>query len=380
MLGPAALFDAVRPLVDRRQSEGLSVALVDIEDVQDEFASGEKSVDAVRSFLSRALTAWQRPPRYLLLLGAASYDPRDYLGLGGDLVSSAAVQTSEIEGVSDSWFVGIPAARSLSVGRLPVRTVAETQAVVAKILGRREATAQSPWLLVSDARGTSDFPAMNAELRNVLPGAPATVLVRGSDTDEVLHQRFLEAARGGPALVNFAGHAAELFWTEADPPLYAVEDVASLSGSDPGLWMHMTCFTGFFQDPRRQSLAVATLLTPSGGAWGTWASTASTYPAEHLALNQALVKALLVDGKTLGEATRDALAQTSDPEVQSTFVLLGDPSARAVATQALQTAPKPSAASGCTSAGAGPGAMGALLALAGWLAAVPRRRGRRPSH
>jgi hypothetical protein len=98
VLGPAALFDAIRPLVDRRQSEGLSVALVDIEDVQDEFASGEKSVDAVRSFLARALTAWQRPPRYLLLLGAASYDPRDYLGLGGDLVPSAAVQTSEIRG------------------------------------------------------------------------------------------------------------------------------------------------------------------------------------------------------------------------------------------------------------------------------------------
>ena len=373
VLGPAALFDAIRPLVDRRQSEGLSVALVDIEDVQDEFASGEKSVDAVRSFLSRALTAWQRPPRYLLLLGAASYDPRDYLGLGGDLVPSAAVQTSEIEGVSDSWFVGIPSAGSLSVGRLPVRTVAETQAVVAKILGRREATAQSPWLLVSDARGTSDFPAMNDELRNVLPGAPLTSLLRGSDTDEVLHRRFLDAARAGPAVVNFSGHAAELFWTEADPPLYAVDDVAALSGSEPGLWMHMTCLTGFFQDPRRQSLAVATLLAPSGGAWGTWASTASTYPAEHLALNQTLVKSLLVDGKTLGEATRDALAQTSDPEVQSTFVLLGDPSARAVATQALETAPKPSASSGCSTTHTGSDSLLLLSILALWGATLRRR-------
>jgi Peptidase family C25 len=379
VMGPAALFEAVRPLVERRQAEGLTVALVDFEDVQDEFASGEKSVDAVRLFLSRALTGWQRPPRYLLLLGKATYDPRDYLGVGGDLVPSAAVQTVETEAVSDSWFLGIPGASSVSVGRLPVSTVAETQAVVAKILGRREATARSPWLLVSDARGTSDFPEFTADLRKALPDAPATVLVRGSDTDDIIHQRFLDAARAGPALVNFMGHAAEEYWTEAIPAVYAAEDVPALSGSDASLWVHLTCWTGFFQDPRRQSLAVATLLAPSGGAWATWASTAGSYPGTHSAFSQALVKSLLVDGKTLGEATRDALAVASDPDVQSTFTLLGDPSARAVATQtqALQT--RSSASSGCTAAPSAPGALAALLALAGWLAGIRQSSARRRS-
>jgi hypothetical protein len=377
VVGPSALFDAIRPLVDRRQSEGLTVALVDIEDVQDEFASGEKSVDALRSFLARALTAWQRPPRYVLLLGKATYDPRDYLGLGGDLVPSAAVQTVETEAVSDSWFLGLAPSSTLSVGRLPVQTVAETQAVVAKILGRREVTARSPWLLASDKVDRSDFPEMTADLRAAFPQTPATVLVRGTDTDDVVHQRFLDAARASPGLVTFTGHGAELFWTEADPPIYAIEDVAALAGSDTSLWMDVTCWTGFFQDPRRQSLAVATLLTPSGGSWGTWAGTGATSPSDHPVLAQALVKALLVDGKTLGEATRDALAATSDPEVQSTFVLLGDPSSRAVATQtqALQT-PKSSSSSGCTTAPSAPGALAGLLAFAAWLAAS--RRGRRP--
>src|SRR5262249_51521222 len=160
-----------------------------------------------------------------------------------------------------------------------------------------------------------------------------------SDTDDVLHQRFLDAARAGPALVNFAGHGSELFWSDADPAIFSIDDVAALSGTDTSLWLHMTCYTGIFQDPRRESLAVATLLTPSRGAGGRWASAAASYPADHATMNQALVKALLVDGKALGQATRDALALTTDPDVQSTFVLLGDPTARAVATQALQTAP-----------------------------------------
>jgi len=385
VLGPSELFDAVRPLVERRESEGLSVALVDIEDVQDEFASGEKSVDAVRAFLGRALSVWERRPRYLLLLGAATYDPRNYLGLPGDLVPSAVVQTSMLEAVSDSWFVGAPEAGAVSVGRLPVRSIAETEAVVAKILGRREATARSPWVLVSDARRTSDFPEMTADVQATLPDAPATVVTRELDPndeehqkalDALAHQRFLDAVRAGPALVNYIGHGSELFWSGN---LHTVDDVAALAGSEAGLWAHMTCLAAFFQDPRRQSLAVATLLEPSGGAWGTWGSTGITYPADHGALNRALVRSLLVDGKTLGEATRDALAVASDPEVQSTFVLLGDPSARAVAREALTvTTPKAPASLGCSTAASSSGTLAALLALGGWLAGTrPGTRRRR---
>ena len=375
ILGPATLFGAVQPLVDRRRSEGLRVALVDIEDLQDEFASGEKSVDAVRGFLQHAVQSWNVAPRYLLLLGSATYDPRDYLGLGGDLVSSAVVQTDALEAVSDSWFVRTPGAEHVSVGRLPVRTEDEARAVVAKILGRREVDARSPVLLASDALGTSDFPEMTADLRAVVPDAPATLIVRGSEPDDVLHQRFVDAARSGPALVNYTGHAAELFWSGN---LFTVDDVEALSGGATSLWIHMTCLTGFFQDPRRQSLAVATLLGPSGGAWGAWGSTSMTYPTEHPALNRALVKALLLEGKTLGEATREALGGISDADLANTFVLLGDPSARAVATKtaALQTRVS-SGALGCSSTDAGAWNVAALLALAAWLAAgrcrVPAR-------
>jgi hypothetical protein len=136
----------------------------------------------------------------------------------------------------------------------------------------------------------------------------------------------------------------------------------------------MTCLTGFFQDPQRQSLAVATLLSPAGGAWGAWGSTSMTYPTEHPALNRALVKALLVEGKTLGEATREAMAGLGDPDLTSTFVLLGDPSARAVAQNAaaLSAAPK-TGALGCTSTPGTSSGVAVLLAVAAWFAAGRRR-------
>jgi hypothetical protein len=243
--------------------------------------------------------------------------------------------------------------------------------VVAKILGRQAATSRSPVLLVSDARGSSDFPAMSADVRSELPDAAVTVLDRGSEPDDSLHQRFLSAARGGPALVNYVGHASELFW---NGDLHTVADTEALAGGGTSLWIHMTCLTGFFQDPRRQSLAVATLLGSSGGAWGAWGSTSMTYPTDHPALNRALVKALLLEGKTLGEATREALDGVSDADLRSTFVLLGDPSARAVAnrTAALQTRSS-SNALGCSSTGGGAWNLAALLVLAAWLMAGRRR-------
>src|SRR5262249_46419569 len=200
---------------------------VDVEDLQDEFASGEKSVDAVRGLLQQAGQSWSVLPRYLLLLGSATYDPRNYLGLGGDLVSSAVVQTEAFEAVSDSWFVRIPGAEHVSVGRLPVRSEEETRAVVSKILGRKEVDAHSPVLLASDALGTSNFPEMTDDLRAALPDAPATLVVRGSESDDVLHQRFVDAARNGPALVNYIGHASELFWSGN---LHTVDDVETPRG------------------------------------------------------------------------------------------------------------------------------------------------------
>jgi hypothetical protein len=374
IVGPGSLLPAAQPLVDRRRGEGLEVALVDIEDLQDEFASGEKSAEAIRAFLAEALRSWEVRPRWVLLLGSASYDPRDYLGLGGDRVPAGIVQTEALEAVSDSWFLDVPRGGSLSIGRLPARTPTDVEAVVAKVLGRQAATPRSPVLLVSDVRGTSDFPEMSADVRSEVPDAAVTALERGTEPDDSLRQRFLAAARSGPALVNYVGHASELFW---NGDLHTVADTEALSGGGTSLWLHLTCLTAFFQDPRRQSLAVATLLAPDGGAWGAWGSTGMTHPSDHPALDRTLVRALLVEGKTLGEATRSALAAVSDPDLRSTFVLLGDPSATAVArrTAALeQVAASRSVASGC-STGGGSGTL-ALLAGVGLWTVLARRRAR----
>ena len=54
---------SLAPLKTLREQEGLSVALVAIEDVYDEFSYGIKTPYALKDFMTRA-RSWSRPPRY----------------------------------------------------------------------------------------------------------------------------------------------------------------------------------------------------------------------------------------------------------------------------------------------------------------------------
>ena len=82
------------PLKSLRESQGWSVALIDVEDLYDEFNFGVESPQALKDFLYRADHHWQKPPRSVLLVGDASFDPRNYLGLGDfDVVPTKLIDT-----------------------------------------------------------------------------------------------------------------------------------------------------------------------------------------------------------------------------------------------------------------------------------------------
>lgn len=71
---------SVAPLVALRQSQGLTVQTADVEDVYDEFSFGAHGAKALKDFLAYINTpgSWAKAPKYVLLVGDASYDPREY--------------------------------------------------------------------------------------------------------------------------------------------------------------------------------------------------------------------------------------------------------------------------------------------------------------
>ena len=111
------------PLVQAHQAEGQSSAVVLVSDLYDEFTFGEHSPYAIRDFLQTAGNAWHTAPKYLLLNGRASLDPRNYLGFGHlDFVPTRIVPTTSLMTASDDWFSdfndsGLPAVATGSAAR-----------------------------------------------------------------------------------------------------------------------------------------------------------------------------------------------------------------------------------------------------------------------
>jgi hypothetical protein len=81
-----------------------------------------------------------------------------------------------------------------------------------------------------------------------------------------------------------------------------------------------------FHDLYTQSLSESLLLAQNGGAFAVWSSSTLTEPAPQFAANKELLRQLLVNKATLGEAIQKAKQATTDLDVRRSWNLLGDPS------------------------------------------------------
>lgn len=143
----------------RRERNGVSVEVVDAEDIYTQFSFGRKSPHAIKQFLSYAYANWTAPAlRYLVLLGDASWDARN--------VSDGAVTRDYIPSygrpVSDYWYSlvdGDDWLPEFAVGRISVDNASQAQDVVNKIV-EYEALQKRPWmkrfLLLSGGQGAQE--------------------------------------------------------------------------------------------------------------------------------------------------------------------------------------------------------------------------------
>jgi len=329
-------FSAIEPLRALRNKQGMKVELADVEDIYDEFSFGDKSPTAVKDFLLYASTNWKIKPRYVLLAGDASHDPKNYLGFGDwDLVPTKLIDTQLMETASDDWLADFngDGTADLSVGRLPVRTAEEAGAIVKKIFGYDSSEPLQSMLLVADINNGFDFESAASELRGLIP---ANLIVeqinRGQVDPATAKSTLMDAIMRGQKVVNYMGHGSLNLWAGS---LLTNEDARSLTnGERLPVFVMMTCLNGYFHDPALDSLAESLLKAEQGGAVAVWTSTGMTTPVEQSVLNQQLYRLLFATGNangqalTLGEATTRAKAAVNDGDIRRTWVLLGDPTMR----------------------------------------------------
>jgi hypothetical protein len=327
-----SFVDAARPLQTFRQRQNLKVALVDVEDLYDEFSYGARSSQAIKDFLARAKATWKSAPRFVLLAGDASFDPKNYLGFGdSDFVPTRLIETDLLETASDDWFVDFnsDSLPDVAIGRLPARTEQDAATMVRKIIGYESGAPSESVLLVADRSDGFDFEAADNQLRALVPANLRVDEVRLAETDDLTAKnRLIEKINEGQKIVNYTGHGSVEIWRGS---VLTSADAAELTNSDRlSLFVTMTCLNAYFHDVGTNSLAEALMKAENGGAVAVWASSGLSGPNGQALMNQQLYRLLFGGSQavTIGEATAKAKTAVGSRDIRRSWILFGDPATR----------------------------------------------------
>jgi hypothetical protein len=340
LIAPRDFLPAAQALVDHRQAQGLATMAVALEDVTDSFGFGEVSPDAIQSFLSFAYHHWTAPsPRYVLLLGEATSDPKGFLTgpPRKDLLPTSLARTSFLWAPSDPFFASVNGEDLLpdiAIGRLNANSLAEAQNALQKILDFETAghTLAGQAVLVADNPDVAgDFEANLNDVATLLTARPTQKLFLGQ-LGAATRPAVLDAFNQGPALVSYVGHGSQGNW--ASEILFSTSDIPGLElQARPPLVLTMTCSNGYFTHPWSNGLAEDLALAPQKGAIAAFSPTGLSLDAAAHVFHRALVTQLETGGhQRIGDivlaAQADYTVSGAFPELLAIYHLFGDPATR----------------------------------------------------
>lgn len=222
----------------------LTVKVVLIDEIYEEFSGGVGDPYAIRAFLRYAYDNWAAPaPRLVALLGDGDYDYRNISGLSQQLLPTVQVDgRNEINSRSaddrfvylDSVFVAVPLP-DMGIGRIPVSTVAEAEAVVEAVRNYMVTPEPGPWrqriTMAADdpVRPNNNEPSFIRDTESFIKDFPPFLELSkvyltefAEERDPITHtiikpgatEALLDKINRGLALVNFIGHGSATQWAQ----------------------------------------------------------------------------------------------------------------------------------------------------------------------
>jgi len=340
LIAPQAFLAAAQPLLDRRADQGLATRAVAFEEIACEFGHGQASAEAIRSFLSFTFHAWARPsPRYVLLLGNASYDPRNFIGTSQPSPLPALwTKTSYLWTASDPLLAAVNGTDNLpdlAIGRLPATTLEQAGSLVAKLLAWEDSgqgLAGAAALVADNPDLAGDFDADIDDIGASYLGSRETKRLKLSELGAQMRPSILDALNSGLSYLNYVGHGGPAVW--ASENVWNSWDAPSLQAqSQQPLLVTMNCLNGYFVAPSFDSLSESLLKADGRGAIASFSPSGLSLDGPAHQYHRALMAAL-TSGRhqRLGDALLVAQKTYADsglmPELIGVYHLLGDPATR----------------------------------------------------
>lgn len=355
--------EQVQRLVQHRTDySNLKVLAIKIDQLYNEFASGSADPTSIRDF-AKLLYNRSDQFRYLLLFGDGSFDYKDKYEKGDNYIPVFQKDSTNplFAFPSDDYFAilnsnnsndPLTSDLSISVGRLPVKSLEESKIVIDKIINYETnpqtlgdwqnrmvfiADDEDTNLHIDDADEIADdlvntFPNINLDkiFLDAFPQVKTPAGDRFPEATEALNKSIFK----GTLAVTYLGHGGPQGW--AQERVLSISDIIGWRNwNQLPLFVTATCsFTGY-DDPGVTTAGEEVLLNPRGGSVALFTTVRAVYAGENATLTRAAMKKLFErpdnNIPTLGEVMRNAKNQftSSSTLVNSRkFALIGDPALR----------------------------------------------------
>ena len=356
-----------------RTNSGMSVRVVPLERLYQEFSSGKQDIAAIRNLVKYVYWNASSPDKrvkYVNLFGDASYDYKNRIPNNNNIVpvfhgfNPLASETNNTtnfslyssfmsddfygmmddgEGPMTTGFDGI----DVAVGRMLVTTTSQAQEMVNKVIEYHDEKSYGRWrnnfvIYSDDADNTTDADLQFGldNLADVLTVQKPFVNVKKIHTDAYVQQvaaggerypdaknDFLDALELGALVFNYFGHGNEE--ALARERLFEKLDAQNLTNRYRyPLFVTITCEFTRFDDPNRFTGGEYMYWNKSGGAIGLIATTRQISVSTGYAMNNLLSEDLYAFGSTdyptIAEALRMTKLSTGSDNRRVVFYI-GDP-------------------------------------------------------
>ncbi|MEX1189500.1 MAG: type IX secretion system sortase PorU [Bacteroidia bacterium] len=367
IVAPSIFVPAANKLADHhREHDNMSVAVVTPEQIYNEFSSGSQDIGGIRNFMRMFYERASSPeegPKNILLFGDGSYDFKYRLTNNQNWVPTfqsieslnpiGSFCTDDFFGFLDPTEGGNiqsvgAGLMDLGVGRFPVNTVAEANAVVNKVIHYATSlSTMNDWrnriTFVADDEDNGTHVNQAEDVSNVINNSHPVYNIDKIYLDAYQQdngaggQRYPQVntditnriERGG-LMMNYAGHGGEqslaLERVITIPEINAWQSLENLT-----LFMTATCEFSRFDNPDFTSAGEYVILNPTGGGVGLFTTLRLTFSSSNAALNRNIMNVIFLEEGAndehlrLGEILRRGKNATGSSFNNRSFALLGDP-------------------------------------------------------
>ena len=348
---------------------GLKTELVNVNEIFNEFSGGQPSPIAIRNFvkylLNKAATSKVAAPRYLLLMGIANFNSRNYNSASQIPVFESAASTGLLTSYPSDDFYSIQADNddinnftqikklAIATGRLPVRNAAEADTVVEKIINYQKNVNGGSWknkitwvaddgdanLHLEDAEAIATHLEQKKSSWNqkkiYLDLYAATKNIAGN-TYPLVNSEIVQTVNEGTLILNYTGHGN--FARLAEEAVISQTDVLQWNNATKlPLMITASCDFAPYDQPQLSPFGFDALMKNSKGVIGLVAASRLVFAYSNKQINDHFIQQLLVPDAsgnflTIGEALQRAKMQAWSAEEDRMnafkFSLLGDPAMR----------------------------------------------------